>query len=63
MFNNPKVNSTIEYKHACMWVHEREGKPKMANVLKILVVPQKLAQKDLDDTNMIQSNQVFANPS
>jgi hypothetical protein len=36
----------------------------MANVLKNLVVPQKLAQKDLDDTNMIQSNQVlFANPS
>jgi hypothetical protein len=35
----------------------------MANVLKKLVVPQKLAQKDLEDTNMIQSNQVFAKPS
>ena len=44
-------------------VHEREGKPKMANVPKNLVVPQKLAQKDLDNTNMIKSNQVFANPS
>jgi hypothetical protein len=44
-------------------VHEREGKPEMADVLKNLVVPQKLAQKDLDDTNMIQSNQVFSNHS
>jgi hypothetical protein len=35
----------------------------MADVLKNLVVPQKPAQKDLDDTNMIRSNQVFANPS
>ncbi len=35
----------------------------MANVLKDLVMPQKLAQKDLDDINMIQSNQVVANPS
>jgi hypothetical protein len=35
----------------------------MANVLKILVVPHKAAQIDLDDTNMIQTNQVFANPS
>jgi hypothetical protein len=35
----------------------------MADVLKNLVVPQKLAQKDLDDTNMIQSNQVFSNHS
>ena len=35
----------------------------MANVLKDLVVPQKLAQQDLDNTNMIQSNQVFANLS
>jgi hypothetical protein len=35
----------------------------MANVLKYLVVPQKPAQKDLDDTYMIQSNQVFTNPS
>ncbi len=44
-------------------VHEREDKPEMADVLKYLVVPQKPAQKDLDDTNMIQSNQVFAYPS
>ncbi len=44
-------------------VHEREDKPEMADVLKDLVVPQKLAQKDLDDTNMIKSKQVFANPS
>jgi hypothetical protein len=44
-------------------VHEKEGKPKMADVLKNLVVPQKLAQKDQDNTNMIQSNQVFASPS
>ncbi len=44
-------------------VHEREGKPEMANVLKNLVVLQKLAQRDLDDTIMIQMNQVFANPS
>ncbi len=35
----------------------------MANVLKNLVVPQKLAQKDLDNANMIQSNQVFVKPS
>ena len=35
----------------------------MANVLKNLIVPQKLAQIDLDDTNMIQLNRVFANPS
>jgi hypothetical protein len=35
----------------------------MADVLKYLVVPQKPAQKDLDDKNMIQLNQVFANPS
>ena len=35
----------------------------MADVLKNLVKPQKLAQIDLDDTNMIQSNQVFTNPS
>jgi hypothetical protein len=35
----------------------------MANVLKNLVVLQKPAQKDLDNTKMIQSNQVFANPS
>ncbi len=44
-------------------VHEREDKPEMANVLKNLVVLQKLAQRDLDNTNMIQMNQVFANPS
>ena len=44
-------------------VHEREDEPEMADVLKNLAVLQKLAQKDLDDTNMIQSNQVFANPS
>ena len=44
-------------------IHEREGKPEMADVLKNLVVTQKLAQKDLDNTNMIQSNQVVANPS
>ena len=43
--------------------HEREDKPEMANVLKYLVVRQKPAQKDLDDTNMIQLNQVFTNPS
>jgi hypothetical protein len=41
--NNPKVNSTIEYNHACMVVHEREDKPEMADVLKNLVVSQKLA--------------------
>ena len=41
--NNPQVNSTIEYTHACMWVHEREGEPEMADV-NDLVVPQKLAQ-------------------
>ena len=35
----------------------------MADVLKYLVVSQKPAQKDLDDTNMIQSNQVFTTPS
>ncbi len=35
-------------------IHEREGKPEMANVLKNLVVPQKAAQK---------MNQVFANPN
>jgi hypothetical protein len=35
----------------------------MANVLKTLVVLQKLAQRDLDNTNMIQMNQVFANYS
>ncbi len=44
-------------------VHEKEDEPEMADVLKNLVVPQKPAQKDLDDTNMIRSNQVFANPS
>jgi hypothetical protein len=35
----------------------------MANVFKDLVVLQKLSQKDLDNTNMIQSNQVLTNPS
>ncbi len=35
----------------------------MADVLKNLVMPKKLAQRDLDDTNMIQMNQVFTNPS
>jgi hypothetical protein len=35
----------------------------MANVLKNLVVLQKLALRDLDNTNMIQMNQLFANPS
>ena len=44
-------------------IHEREDKPEMADVLKKLVMPQKLAQIDLDDTNMIQLNQLFANPS
>ncbi len=34
-------------------VHEREGKQEMTDVLKNLVLPQKLAQKDIDDTNMI----------
>jgi hypothetical protein len=43
-------------------VHEREVEPEMADVLKYLVVPQKPAQKDLDDTNMIQLNQAFAHP-
>ena len=44
-------------------IHEREDKPEMADVPKDLVMPQKLAQWDLDNTNMIQINQVFANPS
>ncbi len=44
-------------------IHEREDKPEMANVLKNLVVLQKIAQRDLDNTNMIKTNQVFANPS
>jgi hypothetical protein len=44
-------------------IHEREDKPEMANVLKNLAVLQKLAQRDLDNTKMIQMNQVFANPS
>ena len=46
MFNNPKVDSTIEYNTIMLaWdVHEREDKPEMADVLKNLVVPQKLAQ-------------------
>ena len=44
-------------------VHEREGEPEMADVLKNLVVPQKLAQIDLDNTNRIWMNQVFTNPS
>jgi hypothetical protein len=36
----------------------------MADELKYLVVPQKLvAQRDLDNTNMIQMNHVFTNPS
>ena len=35
----------------------------MANILKILVVPQKLAQRGSDDTNRIQLNQVFTDPS
>jgi hypothetical protein len=35
----------------------------MADELKDLVVPQKLAQQDLDDTHMIQSDKVFTNPS
>jgi hypothetical protein len=36
---------------------------KWPNVLKNLVVPQKLAQNDLEETNMIQMNQVLSNPS
>ena len=44
-------------------VNERGGKPEIADVLKNLVILQKLAQRDLDNTNMIQLNQVFANPS
>ena len=44
-------------------VHERDGKPEMADVLKNLAVPQKLAQRDLEDTNRVQLNQVFTNPS
>jgi hypothetical protein len=43
MVNNPKVNLTIEYNHACMRVYEREGEPEMANVLKDLVMSQKAA--------------------
>ena len=35
----------------------------MADVLRNLVLPQKLAQIDLDNTNRIQLNQVFTNPS
>ena len=35
----------------------------MADALKDLVMPQKPAQKDLDNTNMIQPNQVFTSPS
>ncbi len=33
-------------------IHKRGGKPEMANVLKILVMLQQAAQKDLEDTNM-----------
>jgi hypothetical protein len=44
-------------------VLEREDEPEMANVLTNLAVPQKLAQKDIDNTNIIQSNQDAANPS
>jgi hypothetical protein len=64
MVNNPKVNLTIEYNHACMRVHEREGKPEMADVLKDLVVPQKAAQKrprqykhDSDESSIHKSQQ------
>ncbi len=42
---------------------KKDDKPDMADVLKNLAVLQKLAQRDLDNTNMIQMNQVFANPS
>ncbi len=44
-------------------VHEREDEPAMVDVLKDLAVPQKPAQQDLNNTDMIQSNQVFVNPS
>ncbi len=64
MFNKPKVNLTIEYNHACMWVHEREGEPEMTNVLKDLVVPQKASQKrprrykhDSDESSIPKSQQ------
>ncbi len=35
----------------------------MADVLKKLVVQKKASTIGLDDINMIQSNEVFANPS
>ncbi len=45
-----------------MWVHEREGEPEMADVLKDLVVPQKAAQKrpkrykhDSDESSICKS--------
>jgi hypothetical protein len=65
MVNNPKVNLTIEYNHACMWIHERDGKPpEMADVLKDLAVPQKAVQKkprwskhDSDESSIRKSQQ------
>jgi hypothetical protein len=43
--------------------HEREDEPEMADVLKNLVVPQKLAHIRPRLHNMIHLNQVVANPS
>ena len=70
LVNNPKVNLTNEYNHTCMRVHEREGKPEMADKLKDLVVSQKAAQKrprgykhDSDESNIHKSQQGGGNIS
>jgi hypothetical protein len=63
LVNNPKVNSTTEYNHACM---RRPGKRRRARDGRSTQKSghaTKLAQIDLDNTNMIQLNQVFTNPS
>ncbi len=44
-------------------VHEREDKPEMADVLKKIVGPQKLAQKRPKGYKHDSMHQVFANPS
>jgi hypothetical protein len=63
MVNNSIVDLTIEYNHACMRRPWKRRRARDSQCAQKLGRATKASQRDLDNTNMIQMNQVFANPS
>ena len=64
LVNDPKVKLTNEYNHASMRHPQKRRQARDGQCTqKLWLCSNEAAQKDIDDTNMIQMNQVFANHS